>query len=57
MDQYDSGLHTQNQGNNEDRKKKSAVISPINVGSPIPVCFQLNRVGNGNGDISSEEHF
>ncbi len=30
-------------------------VSPINVISPI--CFHLNHVGNGNDDISSEEHF
>ncbi len=27
----------------------------VNVSSPI--CFHLNHVGNGNADISSEEHF
>jgi hypothetical protein len=30
-------------------------VSPMNVISPI--CFHLNRVGNGNDDITSEEHF
>ncbi len=22
-----------------------------------PICFHLNRIGNGNDDIASEEHF
>ena len=30
-------------------------VSPTNVISPI--CFHLNRMGNGNDDISSEKHF
>ncbi len=30
-------------------------ICPINVSPPI--CFHLNRVGNGKDDISSKEHF
>jgi hypothetical protein len=30
-------------------------VAPVYVTSPI--CFHLNRVGNGNDDISSEEHF
>ncbi len=29
-------------------------MSPVNVIPPI--CFQRNRMGNGNDDISSEEH-
>jgi hypothetical protein len=33
-------------------QRNSVDISPINVGSQI--CFHLNRVGNGNDDISSE---
>jgi hypothetical protein len=36
-------------------KINSVEISPINDRSPI--CFHLNRLGNGNDDISSEEHF
>jgi hypothetical protein len=35
--------------------KKSVDISPENASSSL--CFHLNRVGNGNDDISSEEHF
>jgi hypothetical protein len=34
--------------------KKKTSMGPINVSSPI--CFHLNRVGNGNDDISTEEH-
>jgi hypothetical protein len=30
-------------------------VSPIIVSSPM--CFHLNRVGNGDDDISSDEHF
>ncbi len=33
----------------------SATLSPVYLISPI--CFHLNRVGNGNDDILSEEHF
>jgi len=35
-------------------QRNSLDISPINVCSPI--CFHLNRVENGNADISVEEH-
>jgi hypothetical protein len=41
--------------NNQDRKVKSVGLSLINVGCPI--CMHLKLVGNGNDDISSEEHF
>jgi hypothetical protein len=36
-------------------QRNSVDIYLINVISPI--CFHLNRVGNGNDDISSEENF
>jgi len=35
--------------------KKLVDVSPIYVISPI--CFHPNCVGNGNDDISPEEHF
>ncbi len=42
-------------GSDKDRKKFSRCLStPINNISIM--CFHLNRVGNGNDDISSEEH-
>jgi hypothetical protein len=36
-------------------ERNSEDISPVIFISPI--CFHLNRVGNGNDDILSEEHF
>jgi hypothetical protein len=30
-------------------------VSPVNISSHV--CFPLNRVENGNADITSEEHF
>ncbi len=36
-------------------QRNSVDISPISDSSPIR--FHLNRVENGNDDISSEEHF
>jgi hypothetical protein len=46
------------QQNNKKRRgppRNLVDISLINVISPI--CLHLYRVGNGNNDISSEEHF
>jgi hypothetical protein len=36
----------------EDRKEIQYIIYVIS-----PLCFHLNRVGNGNDDISPEENF
>ncbi len=37
------------------KRSNSVDVSPISVISPI--FFHLNRMGNGNDNISSEEHF
>ncbi len=47
-------MHNEPIGNNE-KKRNSVDASPINVS--FPLCFHLNRVGNGKDYISSEEHF
>ncbi len=37
-------------------QRNSAGISPI-INASSPKCYHINPVGNGNVDISSEEHF
>jgi hypothetical protein len=37
------------------RKQRGQQRYSVNVSSPL--CFHLNRVGNGNDDITSENHF
>jgi hypothetical protein len=42
------------------RKRGGLQINLLDVSSIYvisPICFYLNRLGNGNNDISSEEHF
>ncbi len=42
------------------RKRRETQINLVDA-SPIiviyPICFYLNRMGNADDDISSEEHF
>ena len=58
LEQWDNRNQEFSQWTNRKQRgsqRNSVVISPINVSSPI--CFHLNRMGNDNDNISSEEYF